>query len=159
MARGARCPWQPAFEGDVGDSCARDVDACIDVCINLPAEKVIERRGACLIGDNRTFFNGGFIIRNDYVRMYVVEHRYTRGDLRFFEFYIFFPSTACWSFKSPSSQREIPAAVKGLATPRNGRAPAGVPPTNRSLLALREDGGVVWSSGGAPFAHSVSCLF
>ena len=43
MARGARCPWQPAFEGDVGDSCARDVDACIDVCINLPAEKVSAR--------------------------------------------------------------------------------------------------------------------
>ena len=43
MARGARCPWQPAFDGDAGDSCARDVDACVDVCINLPAEKVSAR--------------------------------------------------------------------------------------------------------------------
>jgi hypothetical protein len=28
----------------------------------------------------------------------------------------------------------------------------------RRFLAVREDGGVVWSSDGAPFAHPVSCL-
>merc|ERR1712194_696384 len=38
----------------------------------------------------------------------------------------------------------------------------GTPPTNRALLpattvALREDGGVVWSSDGAPFAHPPVC--
>ena len=27
------------------------------------------------------------------------------------------------------------------------------------LLAFRADGGVVWSSDGAPLAHPVSCLF
>ena len=30
--------------------------------------------------------------------------------------------------------------------------------TSRPPLAVREDGGVVWSSDGAPFAHPVSCL-
>ena len=30
-----------------------------------------------------------------------------------------------------------------ISHPRNGRAPAGVTPTNRALLELREDGGVV----------------
>ena len=29
---------------------------------------------------------------------------------------------------------------------------------DRPPLAVREDGGVVWSSDGAPFAHPVSCL-
>ena len=75
------------------------------------------------------------------------------------------------SHTSPSRGRVAGAAVwspygtrpeygtRGISHPRNGRAPAGVPPTNRSLLALREDGGVVRSSDGAPFAHPVSCLF
>ena len=26
------------------------------------------------------------------------------------------------------------------------------------IVTVREDGGVVWSSDGAPFAHPVSCL-
>ena len=36
-----------------------------------------------------TFFQRGiyYIIRNDYVRMYIVEHHYTRGDLRLVRFY------------------------------------------------------------------------
>ena len=43
--------------------------------------------------------------------------------------------------------------------PRTRRAlPADAPPTSRPPLAVREDGGVVWSSDGAPFAHPVSCL-
>ena len=45
---------------------------------------------------------------------------------------------------------------RGISHPRNGRT-AG-PPTNRLLLAVREDGGVVWSSDGAPFAHPVSLI-
>ena len=49
--------------------------------------------------------------------------------------------------------------TRGISHPRNGRAPAGAPPpTSRPPLAVREDGGVVWSSDGAPFAHPVSCL-
>ena len=44
--------------------------------------------------------------------------------------------------------------TRGISHPRSGRAPAGVPPTNRSLLALREDGVV----HGAPFAQPVSYL-
>jgi hypothetical protein len=48
--------------------------------------------------------------------------------------------------------------TRGVSHPRNGRAPAGAPPTSRPPLAVREDGGVVWSSDGAPFAHPVSCL-
>ena len=47
--------------------------------------------------------------------------------------------------------------ARGISHPRNTPG-AGAPPpkTNRLLLAVREDGGVVWSSGGAPFAHPVS---
>jgi hypothetical protein len=48
--------------------------------------------------------------------------------------------------------------TRGISHPRNGRAPAGAPPTSRPPLAVREDGGVAWSSDGAPFAHPVSCL-
>ena len=33
--------------------------------------------------------------------------------------------------------------------------PLYAPPTSRPPLAVREDGGVVWSSDGAPFARSV----
>ena len=47
----------------------------------------------------------------------------------------------------------------GLATPQSGRAPAGAPPSNQPLQAFRADGGVVWSSGGAPLAHPVLLLF
>ena len=46
--------------------------------------------------------------------------------------------------------------TRGVSHPRNGRAPAGVPPTNLSLLALRE-GSVVfgWRALRPP---PVSCL-
>ena len=49
----------------------------------------------------------------------------------------------------------------GLANPETGgRAPAGAPPiTSRPLPAVREDGGVVWSSDGAPFAHTPCSIF
>jgi hypothetical protein len=52
----------------------------------------------------------------------------------------------------------------GLATP-NRAGVCGRPPTNRPLLAVREDGGVyivlvlLQEWGGAPSAHPVSCLF
>jgi len=46
----------------------------------------------------------------------------------------------------------------GLATPETGGRLRAPPPTSRPPLAVREDGGVVWSSDGAPFAHPVSCL-
>ena len=36
----------------------------------------------CRAHSTAHFFNGGFIIGNDYVRMYIVEHHHTRGDLR-----------------------------------------------------------------------------
>ena len=46
----------------------------------------------------------------------------------------------------------------GLATPETGGRLRAPPPKSRPPLAVREDGGVVWSSDGAPFAHPVSCL-
>lgn len=36
--------------------------------------------------------------------------------------------------------------------------PPNKPAAAKPPLAVREDGGVVWSSDGAPFAHPVSCL-
>jgi len=59
------------------------------------------------------------------------------------------------------SAQTLDVIVEKISHPRNGRAPAGAPPNNatsRPSLAVREDGGVVWSSYGAPFAHPVSCL-
>ena len=45
-------------------------------------------------------------------------------------------------------------SLRSQAPETGGRlAVCGRPPTNRSPLAVREDGGVVWSSDGAPFAH------
>jgi hypothetical protein len=48
----------------------------------------------------------------------------------------------------------------GLATPETGAGACGRPPNKPTAAsAVREDGGVVWSSDGAPFAHPVwSCL-
>jgi len=44
---------------------------------------------------------------------------------------------------------------KARALASKTRAPPNKP---TAASAVREDGGVVWSSDGAPFAHPVSCL-
>ena len=43
--------------------------------------------------------------------------------------------------------------------PQNGRGCLrALPQQSDALLAFRADGGVVWSTDGAPLAHPVSCL-
>ena len=46
----------------------------------------------------------------------------------------------------------------GLATPGTGGCLRALPQQSDALLAFRADGGVVWSTDGAPLAHPVSCL-
>ena len=46
----------------------------------------------------------------------------------------------------------------GLATPGTGGCLRAPPQQSDALLAFRADGGVVWSTDGAPLAHPVSCL-
>ena len=46
-----------------------------------------------------------------------------------------------------------------LATPGTGGFLRALPQQSDALLAFRADGGVVWSTDGAPLAHPVCCLF
>ena len=60
-----------------------------------------ESRGDKELG-RRTFFNGGFIIGNDYVRMYIVKHHHTWGELRLVRRVNIF----CVSFVKKKKRRE-----------------------------------------------------
>ena len=81
----------------------------------------------CVLFDHSLFhnFNGGFIIRNNYVRMYAVEHRYTRGDgviLIFEKSARIKPREGCVMRTSPGvSLRCVPLADDRRHTPINNQ--------------------------------------